>query len=241
MATLIYEMEGKSTWAASFDIGYRNFAFCVEEYDAEMLTSLPKIAKADRFNPDGTLTEDFGDVVEKACLNGKVVLFRNIDLTGGRKIESLDMELFHAMTDVLDEYTEYWDKCESFIVEMQMSFRGVYNVKALKLGQHCLSYFALKYGRDKYMVEYPAFNKTEVLGAQKICKGVTKKGKTTFKSMDKPARKKWSVVKACEILELRGEDETLSGLTTKKKKDDLADTLLQLCSWKILHYIDGSV
>ncbi len=229
------------TWAASFDIGYRNFAFCVEEYDKDAVSSLPKIPKAERFNPDGTLTDKFEDVVVPTCLNGKVVLFRNVDLTKGRKIDSLDMELFHTMTDVLDEYLEYWEKCEAFVVEMQMSFRGVYNVKALKLGQHCLSYFALKFGREKYMIEYPAFHKTEVLGAQKIHKGVTKKGVTTYKSMDKPARKKWSVAKACEILEMRGEDDTLSGLTSKAKRDDLADTLLQLLSWKVLHHVDGTL
>lgn len=232
-------MDATTAWAASFDIGYRNFAFCIEEFDTQALKTLPKIAKRERYNSDGTLTEDFGAVANEACLNGKIILFKNLDLTKGRKIESLDMELFHSMTDVLEEHTEYWGKCEAFIIEMQMSFRGVYNVKALKLGQHCMSYFAVKFGRSKYIVEWPAYNKTEVLGAQKLS-NVTKTGKKTFKSMDKPARKKWSVIKASEILELRGEDDILTSLTSVKKKDDLADTLLQLCSWKILHYCTGS-
>ena len=228
------------SWAASFDIGFKNFAFCIEEFDKDELSKLPKIPKSNKYNPDGTLTEEFGEVVHDASMNGKVILYRNIDLTKGRKIDHLDVEVFHTMTDTLDEFAEYWSKCEAFIIEMQMAFRGVYNVKALKLGQHCSSYFCIKYGRDACVLDWPAYLKTEVLGAPKIPK-ITKTGKTSYKSVDKAERKKWSIVKASEILELRGEYDTLKTLTTQKKRDDLADTLLQLISWKILHYVDKSI
>ena len=68
-----------------------------------------------------------------------------------------------------------------------------------------------------------------------------KNGKYRWKSIDKPARKKWSVVKAKEILKDRGEEEVLEKIKTVKKADDLADTLLQLMSFKYLCFVDKSI
>jgi hypothetical protein len=61
---------------------------------------------------------------------------------------------------------------------------------ALKLGQHCWSYFSIHYGRSKNIIEFPAYHKTQVLGAEKD-KKVTKTGKINYKAVDKPQRKKW--------------------------------------------------
>ena len=41
-------------------------------------------------------------------------------------------------------------------IEKQMSFRGKRNTMALKLGQHCYSYFVFKYGASKEIIEFPA-------------------------------------------------------------------------------------
>jgi len=220
---------------ASFDIGYKNFAFCIEEFDSSFLKEM---AVPSCINKNGTLGEEFGAVVERACLNGKTLLHRNIDLTKGKMMKTLEQSLFHAMTTVLEEYEHEWENCDAFIVEMQMSFKGVYNVKALKLGQHCLSYFYINH-RHKEVVEWPAYHKTEVLGLPKKETIRKKKDGTetlSYKSVTKPQRKKWTVNKVCEFLEKRNENDVLKNLTTAKKKDDLADTLALIWSWKIISF-----
>ena len=111
---------------------------------------------------------------------------------------------------------------------------------AIKLGQHCYSYFTFKYGRFKTIVEYPAYHKTQILGAEKI-KNVTKKGKITYKAVKKPARKKWSVQKALDILEKRGDVDSILQIVNTSKKDDLSDVITQLQSFKYLAYVDQSI
>jgi len=216
-------------WIASFDIGKKNFAFCVEEVDEEELKALRNVQKSLRYNRDGTATLQFRKVLKKVCLNGKIMLLDNVDLTNGcNKSKYLDPKLFINMTNLLDKYREYWNKCEVFIIEQQMSFgRRKYNTMALKLGQHCFSYFVIMYSTFKVTIEFPAYHKTQVLGARK--------------KMSKKERKEWAVDKAMDILSDREDNKTLGQITSKKKKDDYSDTIVQLQAFKYLLYVDQSL
>ncbi len=230
--------DNRIVWVASFDIGKKNFAFYIEEFDKSELINLPYIPNIKRYNDDGTTTPGFSKIVNDVCMNGKSILFQNSDLTEGCKKGSyLDPETYHNMTDLLDEYVGYWDQCDAFVIEKQMSFGKRHNTMALKLGQHCWSYFSFKYGRFKEIIEFPAYHKTQILGAKKI-QTIMKKGNVKYTSIDKPARKKWSVEKAMSILKERKDFNTISELTSAKKRDDLADVLCQLQAFKILVYID---
>lgn len=239
------------TWAASFDIGKVNFCFHIGQFDSMYVKSLPKVAQSKRYLSDGTMTKAFERVFVDSIKHGTSIVFQNFDLTydpakgapakGSKasktaKTAYLDPQVYHNLTALLDSYSEYWDKCSFFIIEQQMSFGKKHNTMALKLGQHCHSYFLFKYGCFKSVVEFPSYHKTQVLGAEKIAK----KGRKgiTYKAVDKPARKKWAIEKAREILTLRGEEEMLSHLNNSRKKDDLADVLCQLEAWKILTFID---
>ena len=227
---------GDIVWIASFDIGKKNFAFYIEEFDKSEILKLPKITNAKRYNADGTTTPVFSKIVDQVCSNGKCILFQNSDLTDGCKKKSyLDPETYHNMTDLLDQYVDYWDQCDTFVIEKQMSFGKRHNTMALKLGQHCWSYFAFKYSRFKEIVEFPAYHKTQILGAKKLEKN-NKKGNLKYTSIDKPARKKWSVEKAMDILKSRNDFDTIKNLTLTRKRDDLADVLCQLQAFKILTY-----
>lgn len=228
-------------WIASFDIGKKNFGFYIEEFNKAELNTLKKIPKSCRYNEDGSTTTEFEDILHKVYTNGEKILFKVVDLTTNCKKDSyLDPETFHNMTELLDKYTEYWDQCDGFVIERQMSQAKQFNTMALKLGQHCWSYFSFKYSRSKQIVEFPAYYKTQVLGAEKTI-NLTKTGKTRYKAMDKPSRKKWSVKKAIEILNKRNDIETLSELNSARKRDDLADVLCQLQAFKVLSYIDKSM
>ena len=230
-------------WIASFDIGSVNFAFYVEEMDRDKLEKLKNITKLGRYNANGTPTKSMQKILDSVCKNGKSILHKNSNLTKDCvKGKSLDPNTFHNMTDLLDSYSDYWDKCCCFVVEQQMSFGKMKrNPKALKLGHHCQSYFMFHYSRFKEVIEFPAYHKTQVLGCEKIRGKQCKNGNYRWKSVDKPTRKKWSVVKATEILTCRGEEETINNIKTKAKKDDLADTLTQLQAFKYLCFIDKSI
>ena len=234
-------------FAASFDIGKCNFAFYIEEYDVEALSSLENIQKQDRYNPDGTPTETFQSLLSKIQTNGKLILYKNNNLTVGTdKSKYLDKQIYSNMIKVLDEYKAQFDLCSIIIIEQQMSFKAAQNTMALKLGQHCFSYFLFRYPEgEKEIIEFPAYYKTQILGAPKVMPKATDngkaKGKAKAKAMTKPERKKWSVQQALKIFTEREDSNALEELKKSKKKDDLADVVIQLQSFKFLRYIDKSL
>ena len=164
-------------------------------------------------------------------------MVKNVDITGGtNKDKYFDTDLCHNLTELLDEYKDLWDKVDYFIVEQQMSFGLKVNTMALKIGQHCESYFMIKYGRAKKVIEFPSYHKTQVLGSEKIEK-ITKTGKKSYKNIDKPARKKWSIETAYGILTEREDFDTIEEITKSKKKDDLCDVIIQAQAFKYLHFV----
>ena len=188
---------------------------------------------------DGSPKDEFNDLLQSVYLNGATIQYQNMDLTENtNKSKYLDKKIFVNMINALDKYKEYFDKCSIIIIEQQMSFKAAQNTMALKLGQHCFSYFLFRYGETKEIVEFPAYYKTQILGAPKVSISTTTK---KFKAMTKPERKKWSVEKAVDILMERGDMQTLDEIVTKRKKDDLADVLIQLQSFKFLRYVDQSI
>ena len=214
---------------ASFDIGKKNFAFSIEKVYKSRINKLTKFPKKERYNPDGTSTEAFEKELKKLYKCGQTVLVKNHDLTTNCNPKlTLDPKTYLNMVKVLDEYTKYWDKCEHIIIEKQMAFRGKYNMMAIKLGMFCYSYFKIKFGDTKVIVEYPAYHKTQVLGAKKVDVKVKYK------------RKKWAIVRAKEIFEFRKDKIGLEGWEDKKKKDDVSDCALMNITYTYLKFVDKS-
>jgi hypothetical protein len=227
----------ETIWIASFDIGHVNFAFYVEEMDQNKLSKIKNIKKEERYNEDGTPTVGMSKILNEIYKNGKTIVYKNSNISNNCvKGKQLDTETFYNMFDLLDKYSEYWDKCSYFIVEKQMDFGKMKrNPKALKLGHYCQSYFVFRYGRFKEVIEFPAYHKTQVLGCQKIKGKKYKNGKHKWTSISKPERKKWSIIKATEILDIRGEKNIIDSIKTKAKKDDISDCICQLESFKYLY------
>lgn len=197
---------------AAFDIGKHNLAFCIEE------------ARNVQENMN----------LEEVCNKGKIILFKNGSLMRNcDKKKYLDTEVFHNLTELLDENMEMWKKCDVFLIEQQMNR----NVMALKIGQHCFSYFLFKFGRQKQVIEFPSYNKTHVLGAPRIQTNKNLKNgtvKTTSRLMTKPERKKWSVKKTIEILNDRNDTQSLEIMKKIKKLDDITDCFLMIQAHKFL-------
>lgn len=230
---------------ASFDIGKKNFAFCIEEVDLNLFKKIKPIPVKSRYKENGTCTEAMEKVLEKVYENGKLILHKNLDLTANCDSKlKLDPETFHNMNEELDKYKEYWEKCDIILIEEQMRFGKKLNMMAVKLAQHCYSYFTFNYGRFKIIVEFPAYHKTQVLGAPKVEGKPYKSGKKRYKAMEKNPRKDWSVEKCIEILTSRGEIDIIEKMTEKKgrkkrKLDDLADVVVQLQAFKFRTFVEG--
>ena len=223
---------------ASFDIGKKNFAFCIEKNDPKFYDQFENNGlKYDCYQESGKPTTQFEIILDKVYRNGDIILYSNNNLTSGcNSKKNLEQNIFHNMTDVLDKYKEYWSQCDIIVIEQQMKR----NHMATKLGQHCYSYFLINYGRFKTVIEFPSYYKTQKLGCEKINSGKYKNGKTKWKCITKNARKKWAVEKAKYILNLRDDQVNLKILADSKKKDDLADVICQLQSFKIIYFLEGS-
>lgn len=181
-------------YIAAIDPGKVNFAFSVEKIDRKKCGNLKTL-------------DDLKGV-------GETYIMENINLCKGvDKKKYIDSQVFLNLTVVLDKYKEVWDKCDVILIEQQMSFgRNKNNTMALKIAQHCYSYFLIMYARFKTIIEYPSYHKTQVLQAPK--------------KMDKPARKKWSVQKVEQLFKDRNDTKNLEDLTSRKKKDDVSDCVL---------------
>lgn len=221
-------------WFVAFDPGKVNFAFIIEEIDKDMLNDISCPIKKDRFIKNGrkdvTPTEKYTDFLEEFYHCGKTILCSNNDITIGSDEETkkkkgskaLDSNIFLRLTELLDKHKEYFDKCSTIIIEQQMSFGRSINTMAIKIAQHTYSYFLFRYGNSKKIVEFPSYNKTQLLGAPG--------------GLDKPKRKKWAIEKANEIWTLRGDMDTIEMITKKKKKDDMSDCLLHVLSYIVHNY-----
>ena len=109
---------------------------------------------------------------------------------------------------------------EVILIEKQMSFgKKKTNTMALKLGQNCYTYFLMKYNGTKTVLEYPAYYKTQVLGAPK--KGI---GDSTIKKIYNYAEKNKlcledSIFKLLELNEFKPKiHSVLNSLTKLIKK-----------------------
>ena len=203
---MIQEDSSDAVWIAAIDPGKNNFAFSIEQIDISKCREMKNLSQLP--------------------LVGKTILAENINVSGGLdKTKYLDVKVFVNLNTVLDKYKKFWDKCRFILIERQMSFgKNKNNILALKIAQHCLSYFTFMYGGFKTLIEYPAYHKTQVLDAPP--------------KMLKPARKKWAIQKALDILSLRGyNNDILEKLQSSKKKDDISDCILMNLSFIYQIYV----
>ena len=235
----------------AFDIGKKNFAFVVEEVaDLKFFKDLDNIPKPQRYFKTGpketlgTPLEKFTNVLDKLTLGNKVIMSKNHDLTEGTtQTTILEEKIFLNMYEVLDSYASTWDRCSAILIEKQMAFgTGKQNTMAMKLAQHCYSYFIYKYRGSKHPVEFPAFHKTQLLGAPKHFGTLTKVFKNGNTREVQDNRKRWAARKAIDILTKRGDMDTMGEIDSKhqnkQQQDDMSDCLLMCEAYSIMTYYD---
>ena len=212
------------THILSIDIGTKNFAVWVDAYPNSLFEER---AVPLAYEKNGTATPPTRECVEKIAASGRTVFFANEDVqTGEDSRVEVSADTLCTLTDFLDSHMDIFSKCEYIVVEKQMQFGKIRNTKAVRVSHHVQSYFLIKFGRFANVCSFPAYHKTQVLGAEKV-QVKTKKGSTRYKAVDKPTRKKWAVAVAEDILLARQEWNVIDKIACMKKRDDVSDCLLQ--------------
>jgi hypothetical protein len=202
---------------AAFDMGTRNFAFCVEEYDP----STVRRVKA-QFDAEGCPTDEYQTYLDTHVYpRGRLVEMQCIDLKQYCESQSIS-NLYLGLTGVLNVYTRLWDRVDVFLIEQQMAYgHNKSNIQALRLAQHTLSYFLTIYGPFRRVQEFPSTHKTRILGCPRA-------ERRTHKT-----RKIFSVQLTHRILSQRA-DPLYPTLRTLQKQDDVCDCVLMIQAHKAL-------
>ena len=58
-------------WIASFDIGKKNFSFYIEEINTSKLVALKNIPKTQRYNINGSTTDNFEQLMKNVYNTGE--------------------------------------------------------------------------------------------------------------------------------------------------------------------------
>lgn len=129
--------------------------------------------------------------------------------------------MYTTLTIFLDTYYDIFSQSHVFVIEKQLSE----NYIAVRLSQHTLTYFLIKFTDNVYICEIDARVKSMMFGV---------------KDLNSRGLKKWSVEKAKEICLARGDEASYNVLERKTpKRDDLADTVTQLEG--LLRYLESSM
>ena len=123
--------------------------------------------------------------------------------------------LYIELIRFLDSFEQWYPTIHLVIIEKQLPI----NYKMVRLSQHVITYFHMKLKNMELLpsiLEVDPKIKTQKLGAEK---GLTK-----------PEVKKWAIRKAYELLGIRSDDVAIGIINEamKSKKDDLADTIVQI-------------
>jgi len=210
----------------SIDIGLRTLSIYKEYFDVDKAKQfkLPKHC----YNKLGEATDEMKTYVNNIGKCGHCAFIVKKDL-GERKdyfSGKAIMNLFVFLDEI--EREGIFDDVDVIVVERQLTKNGI----ATGLMYYLQSWFMIQYGLFKKIILFPAKNKTRVLGAP--LKQEDDNGKTI--RVDKAFRKKWSTLRAYQILELRDDQNTIRYIfeENKSKKDDLSDVITQALAYNIL-------
>jgi hypothetical protein len=216
----------------SIDVGIHNLAIYIEEFDQCSLQDvcLPKEKKRYGFNNE--ILPNCREGMSQVLKNGKVIFMDKVNLSQ-KKGAQFDIQIFRNLTIYLDRIKDKIDVCSFVVIEEQLKR----NPMAQRVEQHCISWVLINY-LNLPIIRFPSRNKTNVLGAPKL-KQVGTRFVKFKKNERKPFIKKWSCMKAKEILTLRGDQETIDFIFNgHKKHDDLSDVITQMNAFKIRCFID---
>lgn len=219
---------------ASFDIGKANFAQYVEEVDISQIDKLREqyinLPKKEQRRTKGPISSKMQKIINGLLKCGKRIHVSVHNLKATEE-DVLDIQTRKNILNHLKLYDRLWKDVDLIVIEQQ--FFNIYggrgqkqktrgaNMDAIKIGELVSTFFLMNYP-EKEIVIFGSMFKTQMLGAPN--------------KQTKAQRKKWSVEKATELFQMRGDEKMLTVLNTRGiKKDDMCDAVLQ-CKAYLLKY-----
>lgn len=188
---------------ASFDIGKRNFAQYIEEFESDLVEELEveykNLPKKDRRRVKGPMNNEIRSILSRLAIGATRIQTGVYNLTSNDN-NLLDVQTRKNIIDHLLSFQDLWETCDIFIIEQQYfktwsgGRRGggtEANVDAIKIGELVLTWLLLFYP-EKIIQSFGSQNKTLMLGAPS--------------RLGKDQRKKWAVEKTRELYRLRNDD-----------------------------------
>ncbi len=202
---------------AAFDLGRRNFAFAVKDEDEFILlqntsldenyltkTDLNKYKKKDLVELMSDLKISNENKMTKKDITNLILNSKEFKNKTEKKPKDLGLSLF----EIMDSYKDYWDKCNTFLIERQMTT----NLQALKLSHYLEAYLKIYYPCKK-IINYNASSKTKKLGASNL--------------KSKKDRKEWTIQYVLKLLH----GDNLTYFKNLSKQDDVADVVCMIESY----------
>ena len=143
-------------------------------------------------------------------------VFEKIDLIGSQNTDRVTVDYVNRnVMLILDKYMHLILNCNIVIIERQLSI----NYKMVRFSQHIISYLMIRLMDNSLktvILEIDSKLKTKQLRAPK--------------SLGAKETKLWAIEKATELLTLRNDNVSINIMNKaqKSKKDDLADTVVQI-------------
>lgn len=131
--------------------------------------------------------------------------------------------VLQRISEGLSKIIPHLKECHVFVIEQQLHE----NYRALRIAQHIITWLTIQVG-------LPALHSTIIPQIYEISNRAKYRVLNAPKNLNTKALKKWGTLKALEILQRRGDSNSLTELQNLRKKDDYADTIIQMEAFAIL-------
>lgn len=228
----------------SIDIGVKNFAMWIEEFDPAKLTEFKKEfassfkTASKRADKNNDPTPEYSEFLKRYMMSSKTIFCTKIDFSSEEKCNKtkrnqiiLDNNIYYSIIKNLDQYKDKFDDVDSVVIEKQLKT----NPNAQTVEHHVHAYFIHRYALQKKVISFESRHKTRVLCCPKK---IMKEEKLV--KINKAFRKKWTTDKVMNIMLDRKDKETFDYVFSKNKSkaDDLSDTLCQAFAYVMLEFVE---
>lgn len=222
----------------SIDIGVKNLALWIEEYNLDNLSLLKQQYKliSPKVDANNIPSKPYADFINKFLVSSKTIFYDKIDITTGKERRTKNKAIILSNETLFNIIKEFDKRKDIFIhvghivIEKQLKT----NPMAQTIQNHVHAYFLHQYGLTKEIEIFDSVHKTRVLGCPKK---ITKDDKLV--KINKAYRKKWTTNKTRDIMIDRKDKATFKYIfeDNKSKVDDLSDTFCQSSAYVLLKFL----
>lgn len=230
----------------SIDIGVRNLALWIEEFDSTKVEEYKKklqiIKKPDRVNMNNESTDIYKGYLNDFMVNASTTIYAdkidlcesvNISYTKNRMIILTNEILFNIIKE-FDQRKELLKNVKYIVIEKQLKT----NPNAQAIQNHIHAYFLHQYGLSKTVEIFDSCYKTRLLGCPRKVKNAKDTKSDKLIKITKTFRKRWTTNLTRDILMLRKDKKFFDFIfnQNKSKADDLSDTFCQVYAFVLLKF-----